>query len=175
MLTFRKPSLLTLILLLLTLTAINCGSFKSHKPPHKATNSENLDSKLIVNRQLRKSSEGASSTTTSTYNTSRHATFEQNDLLKHKGHHNISYVGDAKSYIDNPAYAISAEKVVVDSDQTEHVTLFVKARVESLTQPRSVAIIAYIAIAVLIAIEFKNWAKKFFQDEILKSLNAILR
>lgn len=87
----------------------------------------------------------------------------------------IVYEGNASQYINNSNYEIiSSQEVVIDSD-TEEVTLTVRATMKPLSSLPSVLYMMAIACFILLAVQFKNWVYKFFQEDLLTGLNSILR
>jgi len=87
----------------------------------------------------------------------------------------IVYEGNASAYMDNDNYEVVSESTVVVDSNTEEVTLVVRAKMKALNSLPSVTFMICMGIFVLLAIEFKNWVYKFFQEDLLGGLNSILR
>ena len=87
----------------------------------------------------------------------------------------IVYEGNAQSYIDNDNYEVVSQSIVMIDSNTEQVTIVVEAKMKTLKSLPSVVFMMLMASFILLAIKFKNWVYKFFQEDLLGGLNSILR
>lgn len=89
--------------------------------------------------------------------------------------HYTVYVGNSKSYINNSNYhTITKETVVVDANN-EKVKIVVAANMKKFNRFSSVMFMIYLLLFIFLAIVFKNWVYKLFQDDLLLTLNSIIR